>query len=91
VSRLSESRISHLAHLIMDALRRDKLAEFPQEGRALVETKQALNEFFQREDQLDDLVRQKIQSLSRQVPVGSREWDILYRKYYEEEMRKQRK
>jgi uncharacterized protein len=91
VSRLSESRISHLAHLIMDALRRDKLAEFPQEGRALVETKQALNEFFQREDQLDDLVRQKIQSLSRQVPVGSREWDILYRKYYEEEIRKQRK
>jgi hypothetical protein len=91
VTRLSESRISHLAHLIMDALRRDKLAEFPQEGRALVETKQVLNEFFQREDQLDDLVRQKIQSLSRQVPVGSREWDILYRKYYEEEIRKQRR
>jgi hypothetical protein len=75
----------------MDGLRKDKLAEFPQEGRALAETKQALNEFFQREDQLDDLVRRKIQSLSRQVPVGSREWDILYRKYHEEEMRKQKK
>jgi hypothetical protein len=36
-------------------------------------------------------VRRKIQSLSRQVPVGSREWDILYRKYHEEEMRKQKK
>jgi hypothetical protein len=75
----------------MDGLRKDKLAEFPQEGRALAETKQALNEFFQREDQLDDLVRRKIQSLSRPVPVGSREWDILYRKYHEEEMRKQKK
>jgi hypothetical protein len=30
-------------------------------------------------------------SLSRQVPAGSREWDVLYRKYFEEEMRKQRK
>jgi uncharacterized protein len=90
VSRLSESRISHLAHLIMDALRRDKLADFPQEGRALAETKQVLSEFFQRQDQLDDLVRQKIQSLSRAVPVGSREWDILYRKYYEEEARKRK-
>jgi hypothetical protein len=36
-------------------------------------------------------VRRKIQSLSRNVPVGSREWDILYRKYFEEESRKQRK
>jgi uncharacterized protein len=91
VSRLSESRISHLAHLIINGLREGNLAEFPQEGRVLAETKQALNEFFQREDQIDDLVRRKIQSLSRQVPAGSREWDILYRKYYEEELRKQKK
>jgi hypothetical protein len=90
VSRLSESRISHLAHLIMDGLRKDRLADFPQQGRALAETKQVLNEFFQRADQLDDVVRQKIQSLSRHVPSGSREWDILYRKYYEEERRKQK-
>jgi len=75
----------------MDGLRKDRLADFPQEGRALAETKQVLNEFFQREDQLDDVVRQKIQSLSRHVPVGSREWDIMYRKYYEEEIRKQKK
>jgi hypothetical protein len=75
----------------MNGLRKDKLAEFSQEGRALAETKQALHEFFEREDQLDDLVRRKIQSLSRPVPVGSREWDILYRKYYEEELRKQKR
>ena len=91
MSRLSENRISHLAHLVMDGLRKDKLADFPNEGRTLAETKQVLNEFFQLEDQLEDSVRQKIQSLSRHVPPGSREWDILFRKYYEEEMRKQRK
>jgi hypothetical protein len=91
VSRLSESRISHLAHLIMDGVRKEKLVDFSNEGRTLAETKQVLNEFFQREDPLDEIVRQKIQSLSRHVPPGSREWDILYRKYHEEEMRKQRK
>lgn len=89
--RLSESRISHLAHLVMDGLRREKLAEFPNEGRSLTETKQVLRDFFQREDQIDEIVRQKIGSLSRSVPPGSREWDILYRKYFEEESRKQRK
>jgi uncharacterized protein len=88
--RLSESRISHLAHLVMDGLRREKIAEFPNEGRALAETKQILREFFHREDQIDEIVRQKIASLSRHVPPGSREWDILYRKYFEEESRKRK-
>lgn len=91
MSRLSESRISHLAHLVMDGVREAKLAEFPNEGRALAETKRVLHEFFEREDHVDEIVRQKISSLSRHVPPGSREWDILYRKYFEEEARKQRK
>jgi len=91
VIRLSENRISHLAHLVMDGLRQDKLAEFPNEGRSLAETKQVLQDFFQREDRIDEIVRRKIASLSRPVPQGSRDWDILYRKYFEEESRKQRK
>jgi hypothetical protein len=91
VNRLSESRISHLAHLIVNGIGRADLADFSHEGRALTETKRVIHEFFQREDDIDELVRLKIMSLSRQVPVGSREWDVLYRKYFEEEMRKQRK
>lgn len=88
---LSENRLSHLAHLIVDGLRKSGLAQFPNEGRALTETKQALHEFFQGEDSVEEIVRKKIQSLSRPVPVGSREYDILYRKYFEEESRKHRK
>ena len=91
MTRLSDSRISHLAHLVMDAVRKGNLGDFPSEGRALADTKLVLHDFFQREDQIDDIVRQKIQSLSRRVPPGSREWDILYRKYFEEESRKQRR
>jgi hypothetical protein len=75
----------------MDGLRKAKLGAFPNEGRALSETKQVLHDFFQLEDRFDEIVRQKILSLSRHVPVGSREWDILYRKYSEEESRKHRK
>ena len=86
MSRLSESRISHLAHLVVDAIK----SEFRNEGRALAETKRVLHEFFERDDHLDELVRKKIQSLSRHIPLGSREWDVLYRKYLEEEMRRQK-
>ena len=91
MSRLSDSRISHIAHLILGRVRKAKLGEFTNEGRALAETKEILQEFFHSEDQIDDLVRQKIASLSRRIPPGSREWDILYRKYHEEETRKQHK
>ena len=90
MSRLSESRISHLAHLVVNGIKRDGLAELPNEGRALSEAKRVLHEFFEREDHYDDIVRQKIQSLSRPIPQGSREWDVLYRKYLEEEMRRQK-
>lgn len=89
--RLSDDRISHLAHLVLAGLRQGKLAEFPNEGRALTVTKQVLRDFFHRADPLDEVVRRKIASLSRHVPPGSREWDVLYRKYFEEESRKLRK
>ncbi len=91
MSRLSENRISHLAHLIIDGLWKQDLADFPSEARALSETKSVLEGFFGHEERIDDVVRQKIQSLSRPVPIGSREWDVLYRKYREEERRKQKK
>jgi len=91
VIRLSDNRVSHLARLILDGLRKNSFADFPAEGRALIVTKEVLRGFFQNEDPIDEIVRQKIQSLSRPVPVGSREWDVLYRKYFEEESRKHRK
>lgn len=91
MTRISENRISHLAHLVLDGLRKAKLAEFPNEGRSLAETKVGLRNFFEREERIDEIVRQKIESLSRRVPPGSREWDVLYRKYFEEESRKLRR
>ncbi len=90
MSRLSDNRISHLAHLIIDGLWREDLADFSNEAHALRETKSVLKEFFNREDRLDEVVRKKIHSLSRPIPPGSREWDILYRKYLEEEIKKQK-
>jgi uncharacterized protein len=91
VSRLSDSRISHLAHLIIDGVWKEDLADFPNEARALAETKSVLRDFFSREDELDEIVRGKIRSLSRTVPLGSREWDVLFRKYLEEEIRKRKR
>jgi hypothetical protein len=61
------------------------------EERVLRETKRTITDELKFEDEADEAVRRTIQSLSRKVPEGSREWDVLYRKYTEEEMNRRRK
>lgn len=88
--RFSEGRLSYLAHQIVATLRSEGLAEVENDRQVLAAIKQALDAQRDREAQLDELVRRKIASLSRKVPPGSREWDILYQRYLEEEHRKQK-
>jgi len=88
VSKLSDARISVLAHLVLKTLKQEAGVEVVSEKFALVEAKRILSDHFQREDKIDEAVRRRISSLSRQVVPGSREWDVLYRKYFEEEVRK---
>ncbi len=88
MSRLSDNRIAALARIALRAIAAD--GEVLSERTALVEAKRILSEHFQRDDKTDEIVRRKIASLSRQVPQGSAEWDILYRRYFEEETRKRK-
>ena len=86
--RFSEGRKSYLAHLIVETLRKEGLAEMENERLVLAEIKQVLEQDHETDARIDAVVRKKIASLSRRVPPGGREWDILYRQYYEEESRK---
>lgn len=86
--RLSEDRISHIAHLISDGIWKDDLVDFTDDQKVLSEIKKVLTDYLKVEDEADNAARNKIRSLSRDVPEGSREWDILYKKYFEEETSK---
>jgi uncharacterized protein len=88
VSRLSDNRISALARLALRELA--AAGQVVNERAALAESKRILAEHFQRDDKIDELVRRKIASLSRRVVPGGTEWDVLYRRYFEEESRKQK-
>lgn len=86
--KLSEQRISHLAHLVVDGLWRDDLVDYQDEAMALQVAKETLTKVLSIDDEVDSLVRQK---LTRQQKVlGSREWQILYDKYFREEMDKRK-
>jgi len=88
--RLSEDRISHLAHLITDGIWKDDLVDFIDEDKVLQEVKRSITDYLKIEDAIDDFVRRKIKSITRPIPEGSKEWEVLYRKYYQEEIDKKR-
>ena len=86
--RFSEDRISHLSHLVLDVLEDEGCIVRGGNASVLHDIKRALLGYFSAEDQVDDFVRKKIHSFSRVIPEGSREWDVMYDKLFEEEMRK---
>ena len=88
MSRVSEGRISALAHLILTELKLTAGATLRNDRLILQDVKGVLEAHLQVDEALDARVRRKIASLSRRVPEGSGEWDVLYRQYFEEEKRK---
>ncbi|MDX2166470.1 MAG: DUF507 family protein [Deltaproteobacteria bacterium] len=88
--KFSEARLSYLSHKLVEILRKEGLADVENERLALQEIKRVLDGQRERDNKLDEIVKAKIASLSRKVPYGSPEWDVLYRRYMEEEHRKQK-
>jgi hypothetical protein len=82
---LSEGRLSHLAQVLLKAVGAEKLAQVRNDRLFLNLVKQALTDSLSIDERLDQLVRAR---MPKRTPPGSREWDVLYRKLYEEERRK---
>ncbi len=82
---LSEERQIHLAHLVTDKVWGDDIVDFSDDDEAFRTARKAIALFVNEVSEIDLRTRDKIQSLKRGVLEGSTEWDILYKKYYEEE------
>jgi hypothetical protein len=86
---LSEEKQTHLAHMILAALKSSQTGSLGGDPPLLLkEIKRVIAEQLQEEQTLDQLVRTRLQSYSRSIPEGSQEWDVLYQKTYAEELRK---
>ena len=48
----------------------------------------ALRDLLTREEAVDRAAHEKITNQKRDIPEGSEEWTLLYRRYYDEEMRR---
>ena len=89
---LSDDKISHLSHVILSSLKRQSTVHLKgDETQVLREIKRVLASELTQEDDVERAVRARLASYSRQIQEGSQEWDVLYRKTFEEESRKRRK
>jgi hypothetical protein len=89
---LSDDKVSHLSHVILGTVKKSPLIRIKsEEGKVLREIKRVLAAELAHEGEIDQKVRAKLASYSRGIVEGSPEWDVLYRKTFEEELRKHSK
>ena len=86
--RLSEARILYLARESLSQLRGEGLVEIPNFALALRQARELIAEWSDKGDEVDTIVRRKITSIKRGIVEGSNEWNLLYRRYRDEELRK---
>ena len=88
-SKLSREKINCLARLVLDSLFENDQVEFldePNEIRLTIV--RAIEEELKLYDSINQKAVVKISSQKKSIEEGSREWEILYRKYYNEELSK---
>lgn len=87
--RLSRDKVNKLAHTVADALASLEQVDFVEDRNTIrMEVRRILEDLLKEEERLDLAARQKIESQKRTIAEGTQEWDILYRKYYNEEVKK---
>jgi uncharacterized protein len=89
--KLSRERILHLSHLMLGYLDQDDAVEYyedPQQIRQQIV--KMISDEVKADELIDGIVRKKLETQKR-IVEGSDEWDVLYRKYYEEEIARHRK
>jgi len=89
MSRLSRDKVNVVARAVSEALAQMDNVDFIEDKNTIrQEVRRLMEELLAQEAKIDQAARQKIESQKRTIMEGSTEWDIMYRKYYNEEVKK---
>jgi uncharacterized protein len=87
--RLTREKTIRLSHIITDVLVASDDVEFVEDRDTIRQKVVAiLQDLLKEEEAMDAEVRKKITSQKKTIAEGSEEWELLFRKYYAEEMRR---
>ena len=87
--RITRDKLNKLAHTVADTLAETPEVDFLEDRNTIrQEARKALEKLLMEETKIDAAARMKISSQRKIITEGSQEWDILYRKYYNDEVKK---
>ncbi|PYV33429.1 MAG: DUF507 domain-containing protein [Acidobacteria bacterium] len=87
--RLTREKVIQLSHQIASAIEAlDEMEIFDELNTVRQAIVKTLTDLLLEEEKIEAGVRQHITSQKRTIPEGSEEWDILYKKYYADALRK---
>ena len=87
--RITPDKLNKLAHAVADTLAEIDQVEFKEDRDTIRrEARRELEILLIEETKVDQAARLKITSQRKIIMEGSQEWNILYRKYYNDEVRR---
>jgi hypothetical protein len=87
--RLSREKIVRLSHQITDVLVASDEVEFIDDRDTIrQQIVQLMTAMLRDEEKIELEVRKRITSQKKEILEGSEEWDVLHRKYYQDELRR---
>jgi hypothetical protein len=89
--KLSDDRINHLSHVLFKAVNALEEVDFmAEENDVRLEIKKTLVECLRTFEGIETKIQETLGSYSKKIVEGSREWDVMWSKAYDEEIRKLR-
>ena len=87
--RLSREKIVRLSHQITEVLVSSDEVDFIDDRDTIrQQIVQILTAVLRDEEKIELEVRKRITSQKKEILEGSEEWDVLHKKYYQEELRR---
>ncbi|RAX58680.1 competence protein [Helicobacter monodelphidis] len=84
-----EDRYNHISHAILNQMKEEELFYFDVSENVLKNTiYKAISNYAKTYESLEEIVEEKIKGYKRRILPGSEEYDIIFEKLYEEELRK---
>jgi len=87
--RLTREKIVRISHQLVDLLVQSNEVEFIEDRDTIRQHMvQTMTNVLKEEERVEVEVRRRITSQKKEILEGSEEWDVLFRKYYSDELRR---
>jgi hypothetical protein len=87
--KLSRNKVNFLTRLIVDYIEKNEDVDYLEDiGNIRLKVFHLIMDELRMYEDIEERAKERVSSQKRNIPEGSREWEILFRKYSNEELDK---